>query len=175
MQTDHIDLYQMHHVDRSTPWDEIWEAFEVLRVQGKVLYFGSSNHAGWHIARAQETAVRRNYYGLVSEQSIYNLLTRDAELEVIPSAQQYGLGILPWSPLHGGLLGGIIQKTEEGKRRLTGRAKDGLEDHREALQQWEDLCAELGEQPHGVELVGQVVHRGRFLRDKTIDARRRTL
>jgi NDP-hexose C3-ketoreductase / dTDP-4-oxo-2-deoxy-alpha-D-pentos-2-ene 2,3-reductase len=152
LQTDHIDLYQMHHVDRSTPWDEIWEAFEVLRDQGKVLYFGSSNHAGWHIAKAMETARRRNRPGLVSEQSIYNLLKREVELEVLPACQDYGLGVIPWSPLHGGLLGGIIRKTEEGKRRLTGRAKDGLEEHREALQQWEDLCDELGEAPADVGL-----------------------
>jgi aryl-alcohol dehydrogenase-like predicted oxidoreductase len=152
LQTDHIDLYQMHHVDRSTPLDEIWEAFEVLRDQGKVLYFGSSNHAGWHIAKSMETARRRGRPGLVSEQSIYNLLKREVELEVLPACQDYGLGVIPWSPLHGGLLGGIIRKTEEGKRRLTGRAKDGLEKHREAIQQWEDLCDELDEQPADVGL-----------------------
>jgi aryl-alcohol dehydrogenase-like predicted oxidoreductase len=152
LQTDYLDLYQMHHVDRSTPWEEIWEAFEVLRTQGKVLYFGSSNHAGWHIAQAMETARRRGQTGLVSEQSIYNLLKREVELEVLPACQGYGLGVIPWSPLHGGLLGGIIRKTDEGKRRLTGRAKDGLEQHRAALQQWEDLCDELGEQPADVGL-----------------------
>jgi aryl-alcohol dehydrogenase-like predicted oxidoreductase len=152
LQTDHIDLYQMHHVDRSTPWDEIWEAFDVLRDQGKVLYLGSSNHAGWHIAKAMETARRRGRPGLVSEQSIYNLLKREVELEVLPACQDYGLGVIPWSPLNGGLLGGILRKTEEGKRRLTGRAKEGLEKNREAIQQWEDLCDELDEQPADVGL-----------------------
>jgi len=152
LQTDHIDLYQMHHVDRSTPWDEIWEAFEVLRTQGKVLYFGSSNHAGWHIAKAMETARRRGQLGLVSEQSIYNLLKREVELEVLPACEDYGVGVIPWSPLHGGLLGGIIRKTDEGKRRLEGRAKDALEEHRTAIQQWEDFCDELGHPPGDVAL-----------------------
>jgi aryl-alcohol dehydrogenase-like predicted oxidoreductase len=152
LQTDHIDLYQMHHVDRSTPWDEIWEAFEVLRSQGKVLYFGSSNHAGWHIVKAMETARRRGQTGLVSEQSIYNLLKREVELEVLPACEDYGIGVIPWSPLHGGLLGGIIRKTDEGKRRLEGRAKDSLEENRAAIQQWEDLCDQLGHPPGDVAL-----------------------
>ncbi len=152
LQTDHIDLYQMHHVDRSTPWDEIWEAFEVLRTQGKVLYFGSSNHAGWHIVKAMETARRRGQSGLVSEQSIYNLLKREVELEVLPACEDYGVGLIPWSPLHGGLLGGIIRKTDEGKRRLEGRAKDALEQHRPAIQQWENFCDELGNPPGDVAL-----------------------
>ena len=152
LQTDHIDLYQMHHVDRSTPWDEIWEAFEVLRTQGKVLYFGSSNHAGWHIVKAMETARRRGQTGLVSEQSIYNLLKREVELEVLPACEDYGIGVIPWSPLHGGLLGGIIRKTDEGKRRLEGRAKDSLAENRAAIQQWEDLCDQLGHPPGDVAL-----------------------
>ena len=152
LQTDYLDLYQMHHVDRDTPWDEIWEAFDILRQQGKVLYVGSSNHAAWHIAKAQETAHRRGFLGLVSEQSIYNLLTRDVELEVLPACLDYGVGVIPWSPLHGGLLGGIIRKTEKGKRRLTGRAKDSLAENRKAIKAWEDLCDELGENPADVGL-----------------------
>jgi aryl-alcohol dehydrogenase-like predicted oxidoreductase len=152
LQTDYLDLYQMHHVDRDTPWDEIWEAFDVLRTQGKVLYFGSSNHAGWHIAKGMEAARRRHSTGLVSEQSIYNLLTRDVELEVLPACLDYGLGVIPWSPLHGGLLGGIIRKTEQGKRRLTGRAKDALKDNRKAIKAYEELCDELGENPADVGL-----------------------
>jgi aryl-alcohol dehydrogenase-like predicted oxidoreductase len=147
LQTDYIDLYQMHHVDRSTPWDEIWEAFETLRAQGKILYAGSSNFAGWHIAQAQEAAKARHFTGLVSEQSIYNLLTRDVELEVLPAAQGYGLGVIPWSPLHGGLLGGVIRKQNEGKRRLEGRSAEALEKHRPQIEQWEEFCGELGEDP----------------------------
>jgi aryl-alcohol dehydrogenase-like predicted oxidoreductase len=152
LQTDHIDIYQMHHVDRSTPWEEIWEAMEVLRQQGKILYVGSSNFAGWHIAKAQERARERHFYGLVSEQSIYNLLTRTVELEVLPACQDYGLGVIAWSPLHGGLLGGVLRKQEEGKRRLEGRANEALEANRAAIEAYEEFCAELGENPAHVGL-----------------------
>jgi aryl-alcohol dehydrogenase-like predicted oxidoreductase len=152
LRTDYIDLYQFHHVDRDTPWDEIWQAIEVAVQQGKILYSGSSNFAGWHIAQAQEAASRRHYTGLVSEQSIYNLLTRSVELEVIPAAQQYGLGIIPWSPLQGGLLGGVLRKEKEGVRRTTGRAAEGLAKHREQIQQFEDLADDLGHQPGDVAL-----------------------
>ena len=99
LRTDYIDLYQMHHVDRDTPWDEIWQAMEVLVAQGKILYVGSSNFAGWHIAQANDAAAARGFFGLVSEQSIYNLLTREIELEVLPAAIDYGVGVIPWSPL----------------------------------------------------------------------------
>jgi len=152
LQTDHIDVYQMHHVDLDTPWDEIWQAMDVLVQQGKILYVGSSNFAGWHLARANEAAARRHSYGLVSEQSIYNLLTREVELEVLPAAEAYGLGVIPWSPLHGGLLGGVLRKEREGSRRTGGRAKETLERHREQIGAYEDLCAELGEEPADVAL-----------------------
>jgi aryl-alcohol dehydrogenase-like predicted oxidoreductase len=152
LQTDHIDLYQMHHVDRDTPWDEIWQAMDVLVQQGKILYVGSSNFAGWHIARANEAAARRHSYGLVSEQSIYNLLVREVELEVLPAAEAYGLGVIPWSPLQGGLLGGVLRKEREGSRRTSGRAKQTLEEHRDQIGAYEDLCAELGEEPADVAL-----------------------
>src|SRR5271168_1408862 len=113
LQTDHLDLYQMHHVDRDAPWDEIWQAMEVLVAQGKILYVGSSNFAGWHIAQASDTAAARGFFGLVSEQSIYNLLTREIELEVLPAAIKYGVGVIPWSPLEGGLLGGVLKKQRD--------------------------------------------------------------
>jgi aryl-alcohol dehydrogenase-like predicted oxidoreductase len=147
LQTDHVDLYQFHHVDRSTPWEEIWQAMEVAVQQGKVLYAGSSNFAGWHIAQAQEAAARRNFVGLVSEQSIYNLLVRDVERETLPAARAYGLGMIPWSPLQGGLLGGVIEKTEDGSRRLEGRAKDALEANRPAVEQYEAFAKEIGQKP----------------------------
>src|SRR5207249_4083186 len=108
LQTDHIDLYQMHHVDRDTPWDEVWQAMDLLVAQGKVIYVGSSNFAGWHIVAATEAARRRGSLGLVSEQSLYNLNTRTVELEVLPACEAYGVGILPWSPLGSGLLGGSV-------------------------------------------------------------------
>ncbi|HVK23277.1 MAG TPA: aldo/keto reductase [Actinokineospora sp.] len=154
LNTDYIDLYQMHHVDRSTPWEEIWEAFSVLRQQGKVLYFGSSNFAGWHLAQAQEAAKARHFLGLVSEQSIYNLLTRWIELEVLPAARHYGLGVIPWSPLHGGLLGGAIRKERDGtgSRAGKGRSGDALGTHRSSIEAYEKLCADLGADPATVGL-----------------------
>jgi aryl-alcohol dehydrogenase-like predicted oxidoreductase len=147
LQTDHIDLIQFHHVDRETPWDEIWGAIEVAVAQGKILYVGSSNFAGWHIAEAQEAAKSRHFLGLVSEQSIYNLIMRQVELEVIPAAQKYGLGVIPWSPLHGGLLGGVIGKEQEGKRRLEGRAAEYVAGHRDQLEAYENLAKDLGHAP----------------------------
>lgn len=147
LQTDHIDLIQFHHVDRETPWDEIWGAIEVAVAQGKILYVGSSNFAGWHIAEAQEAAKSRHFLGLVSEQSIYNLIMRQVELEVIPAAQKYGLGVIPWSPLHGGLLGGVIGKEQQGKRRLEGRAAEYVADHRDQLESYENLAKDLGHVP----------------------------
>ena len=152
LQTDYVDLYQFHHVDRDTPWDEIWQALEVAVSQGKVIYAGSSNFAGWHIAQAQEAAARRHYNGLVSEQSIYNLLTRDIEREVLPAAREYGLGVIPWSPLHGGLLGGVLRKQRDGVRRLQGRAADAVAGHREQLEQYEDFAATLGHEPGDIAL-----------------------
>jgi NDP-hexose C3-ketoreductase / dTDP-4-oxo-2-deoxy-alpha-D-pentos-2-ene 2,3-reductase len=104
LQTDHLDVYQMHHVDRSVPWAEVWEAFEVLRDQGKIVYVGSSNFAAWHLAMAQSSARQRGRLGLVSEQSVYNLAQRTIELEVLPAARELGIGLVPWSPLAGGLL-----------------------------------------------------------------------
>ncbi len=152
LRTDYIDLYQMHHVDRHTPWDEIWQAMEVLVAQGKILYVGSSNFAGWHIAQANDLAAARGFFGLVSEQSIYNLLTREIELEVLPAAIEYGVGVIPWSPLHGGLLGGVLRKEREGRRRLAGAVQEEVAQNRDRLEAYEDLCAGLGEQPANVAL-----------------------
>lgn len=152
LKTDYVDLYQFHHIDRDTPWDEIWQAMEVAVQQGKILYAGSSNFAGWHIAKAQAEAARRNYTGLVSEQSIYNLIERTVELEVLPAAMDFGLGVIPWSPLHGGLLGGVLKKESEGKRRLEGRSAETLERLRPQIEKYETLCAELGHEPGEVAL-----------------------
>jgi NDP-hexose C3-ketoreductase / dTDP-4-oxo-2-deoxy-alpha-D-pentos-2-ene 2,3-reductase len=146
LQTDHIDLYQMHHVDRNTPWEEIWQAMEVLVQQGKVLYVGSSNFAGWHIAKAQEAAKARHFMGLVSEQSLYNLDARMIELEVIPACKDYGLGLIPWSPLGGGLLGGALQKIKEGRRANKDTQKE-VKEKRAKLEAWEKFCKAKGEKP----------------------------
>jgi aryl-alcohol dehydrogenase-like predicted oxidoreductase len=151
LQTDHLDLYQMHHVDRLTPWEEIWEAMETLVRQGKVIYVGSSNFAGWNIAQANEIARSRHFMGLVSEQSLYNLKDRMIELEVIPACRGYGLGLIPWSPLAGGLLGGVLLKIKEG-RRASDRLKREIEEKRSTLETWEAYCKELGEKPADVAL-----------------------
>jgi aryl-alcohol dehydrogenase-like predicted oxidoreductase len=152
LQTDYVDIYQFHHVDRDTPWDEIWQAIDVAITAGKILYAGSSNFAGWHIAQAQGAAQRHGLTGLTSEQSLYNLLTRDIELEVIPAAEHYGLGIIPWSPLHGGLLGGVLRKEREGRRRLEGRAAKTVETKRAEIEAYEDFADELGHEPGDVAL-----------------------
>ncbi len=152
LQTDYIDLYQMHHVDRNTPWEEIWEAMSVLRQQGKILYVGSSNFAGWHIAQAQASAAERKIVGLVSEQSLYNLLSRWVELEVLPAAEHYGLGVIPWSPLASGMLSGALAKHAAGETGRSTANASRIEELREPLQAYEDLCSDLGHSPADVAL-----------------------
>lgn len=155
LQTDYIDTYQFHHIDRNTPFEEIWQAVDVLVTQGKILYAGSSNFPGYKIAQANETALRRgNTLGLVSEQCLYNLAERRAEMEVIPAARDYGLGVIPWSPLHGGLLGGVIRKEAERGRRASGRAADALADTatRNRIEAYEELLAKHGLEPGEVAL-----------------------
>ncbi len=151
LNTDVIDLFQMHHIDRASPWEEIWQAMETLVRQGKVIYVGSSNFAGWHIAQANERAAARNFLGLASEQSLYNLLDRTIELEVIPACKSYGLGLIPWSPLKGGVLGGILKKQAEG-RRAGDQAKKTIEKHGPAIERYEALCAKIGHAPGDVAL-----------------------
>lgn len=151
LQTDHVDLYQMHHIDRSTPWDEIWQAMEILVAQGKVIYVGSSNFAGWNIAQAQAAAEARHFLGLVSEQSLYNLDARTIELEVIPACRAYGLGLIPWSPLAGGLLGGFGKPIKSGRRARPEVQKD-LKASRSKVTAYESFCRKLGEEPAAVAL-----------------------
>ena len=151
LQTDYIDLYQMHHIDRTCPFDEIWQAMETLVAQGKVIYVGSSNFAGWDIATAQLTAQSRHFLGLISEQSVYNLDNRTVELEVLPACRHYGLGVIPWSPLAGGLLGGALAKQEKGRRAGEGFEKR-VETKRGQLEKYEALCRELGHGPGEVGL-----------------------
>lgn len=150
LQTDHIELYQMHHIDRRTPWDEIWEAFEGQVRSGNVDYIGSSNFAGWHLVKAQAAAARRNFMGLVTEQHKYSLLERTAEMEVLPAARDLGLGVVAWSPLAGGLLGGRALKKHAGTR--TSQRADLIEKHRTQLDRFSALCKELGEKEANVAL-----------------------
>lgn len=151
LQTDHIDLYQMHHVDRATPWEEIWQAMEQLVREGKVVYVGSSNFAGWHIVQANCAAAARNFMGLVSEQSRYSLRDRMIELEVIPACREYGLGLIPWSPLAGGLLAGSAGQAREGRRSGEWMQKE-TEKYGPQLEAYQALCREIGEQPAHVAL-----------------------
>lgn len=151
LKTDHIDLYQMHHIDRATPWEEIWQAMEQLIREGKITYVGSSNFAGWDIATAQLTAASRNLLGLASEQSLYNLTQRTIELEVIPALRHFGIGLIPWSPIGMGLLGGVLRKFAEG-RRATPALQQRINKLRPQLEAYEALCGELGEPPAVVAL-----------------------
>jgi aryl-alcohol dehydrogenase-like predicted oxidoreductase len=146
LRTDHVDLYQMHHIDREAPWEEVWQAMEQLVREGKVLYVGSSNFAAWCIAQANGLAAQRHFMGLVSEQSLYHLNARTIELEVIPACAALGVGLIPWSPLGGGLLGGILRKVSEG-RRTSERIQQAVEKHRGQLEAYESFCREMGEQP----------------------------
>lgn len=151
LQTDHIDLYQMHHVDRDTPWEEIWQAMETLVQQGKILYVGSSNFAGWHIAKANEIAKSRHFLGLVSEQALYNLKDRMIEMEVIPACRDYGMGLIPWSPLASGLLAGALGKEKTGRRAEEGVEKEAKK-FASQLNQYEKFCKQKGEKPADVAL-----------------------
>jgi aryl-alcohol dehydrogenase-like predicted oxidoreductase len=151
LQTDYIDIYMMHNIDHSTPWEEIWQAMDVLVREGKVVYVGSSNFAGWQIAQANGQAAVRHFMGLVSEQSLYNLTARTIELEVIPACRAFGLGLIPWSPLGGGLLGGALQKASAG-RRADEHMQQNIEQNRAKLEAYEGFCRELGEQPADVAL-----------------------
>lgn len=149
LQTDYLDLYQMHHVWREAPWEEIWQAMELLVQQGKIIYVGSSNFAGWHIAQANEIAKSRHFLGLVSEQSLYNLNARTVERDLLPACEAYGVGVIPYSPLGSGLLGGVLDGPLEGRR---AKIADRIEDNRSKLEPWEALCKGLGENPADVAL-----------------------
>ncbi|MFI5398797.1 MAG: aldo/keto reductase [Candidatus Binatia bacterium] len=157
LQTDHIDLYQMHHIDREAPWEEIWQAMEQLVREGKVLYVGSSNFAAWNIAQANGLAAQRHFMGLVSEQSLYHLNARTIELEVIPACAALGIGLIPWSPLGGGLLGGILRKVSEG-RRASDRIQKAVEKLRPQLEAYENFCREMGEQPADIAVAWLLHH-----------------
>lgn len=151
MQTDHIDLYQMHHIDRDTPWAEIYQAMEQLVREGKITYMGSSNFAAWNIAEARMIADQRNFLGIVSEQSIYSLRNRHIELEVIPACKHFGVGLIPWSPMGGGILCGVLEKVKEGRR--TGEPlQKSAERLRPQIQAYENLCKEIGQKPADVAL-----------------------
>jgi aryl-alcohol dehydrogenase-like predicted oxidoreductase len=150
LHTDHIDLYQMHHVDRATPWEEIWQAMEQLVREGKISYVGSSNFAGWDVALAQCAASARHFMGLTSEQSLYNLAVRTVELELIPALRALGIGLIPYSPLHAGLLAGALEAATQG--RISAEQQDRVQANRSQFEAYEDLCREVGAPPAEVAL-----------------------
>jgi len=150
LQTDRIDLYQFHHIDRHISWQELWQSMEVLVARGEVVYTGSSNFAAWNIAQANEIAASRHFLGLVSEQSLYNLVQRSIELEVVPAALNYGLGILPWSPLAGGLLSG--GSSDAKARSASGGVQDARAKRREQLDAYDTFAKERGWTPASLGL-----------------------
>ncbi|WP_433518189.1 aldo/keto reductase [Nonomuraea sp. CA-143628] len=147
LNTDHLDVFLLHHVDRATGWPEIWEALTDLRQAGKIQYAGTSNFAAWQIVQGQEAAHARGLFGLVAEESIYNLMERTAELEVLPACRAYGIGVLPYSPLNSGLLGGILAKTRTAARSASSRATTQLDRQGDRIAAYEALCGELGHPP----------------------------
>ncbi|WP_028552430.1 aldo/keto reductase [Paenibacillus sp. UNC451MF] len=156
LQTDHIELYQMHHVDRNVAWEELWEAFRVHIYQGKIGYVGASNFAGRDLVKAQYEAKNRHFLGLVSEQHKYSLLCRWPELEVLPAAEEFGIGVIAWSPLDGGLLGGNALNPAQGSRSVRNQAR--AEQRRDQLEAFSKLCKELGESEANVALAWTLVH-----------------
>ena len=175
LQTDRIDLYQMHHVDRGLPhylsameflggdlanlvlpahirpgaqWEEIWQQMGQLVLQGKVIYVGSSNFAAWNVVQANERAGRRNFMGIVSEQSRYNLLARMVELELLPACRAYGVGFLPYSPLAQGALAGTLMSAEGGRR----SGLPNIPETQQKLAAFGELCTEIGQSSATVAL-----------------------
>ena len=151
LQTDHIDLYQMHHVDRNTPWEEIWQGMEQLIHEGKITYVGSSNFAGWDIATAQQIANHRQTLGLASEQSLYNLTNRAIEAELIPALRYYQIGLLVWSPIGMGVLGCTFDRSTSGRRSMDF-IQERIQVHEKQLEAFYQLCDELGEEPAVIAL-----------------------
>jgi aryl-alcohol dehydrogenase-like predicted oxidoreductase len=151
LQTDRIDLYQVHHIDRSITVEEFWGMFEKLVADGKVLYMGSSNFPGWGLAKFQAAATQRGFLGLVSEQTMYSLLCRWPELEVLPAAADLGIGVIPYMPLAGGILTGKAQ-SEAGSRTASVENEYGISVGSDQIKAFQTLCGDLGESPVAVAL-----------------------
>lgn len=154
LQTDHLELIQMHKADPVTGWDEIWEAFEGLVRSGKVDYVGSSNHDAWQIMKAQEEARRRNFMGLANEQHLYTPLSRSAELELLPMAKDQGIGITIYSPLFRGFFG--IDAFHPENREMNTESKRLFERYRSQAESYSKLCRELGETEANVTLAWEL-------------------
>ena len=157
LQTDRIDLYQVHHFDRTITLEEFWGTFEKLVADGKVLYMGSSNFPGWGLAKFQMAAKQRGFMGFVTEQTMYNLLCRWAELEVLPAAQDMGIGVIPYMPLAGGILTGKGQ-SETDSRTASVENEYGISVSSEQIKAYQSLCSDLGESPVAVAIAWTLAH-----------------
>jgi len=151
LQTDHIDLYQVHEWDGRTPLEETLEALDSLVRAGKVRYVGASNYAGWQLMKALGVAERHGYQRFVTQQIYYSLQARDAEYELVPVAVDQGVGILVWSPLAGGLLSGKFRRGQEGPKGSRALSDWGEPPVRNPEQLYDTIEAlvEIGE-GHGV-------------------------
>ena len=152
LRTDHIDLYQVHHFDRRVSGEEFWESFERLQASGKLSYVGTSNFPGWGLAKFQMIARERGGLGLVSEQTMYNLYCRYPELEVLPAAKDFGIGVLAYMPLGGGILSGH-RKPVKNSRTAECESFYGMKlDENETLDRFAELCREIGEEERNVAI-----------------------
>jgi aryl-alcohol dehydrogenase-like predicted oxidoreductase len=140
LQTDHVEVYMMHRVDRSVKWSELWPAFTAAQYQGKLDYVASSAFAAHDLVTAQAEAEKRGILGIVADEHRYNLVCRWPELEVIPTLQKLGLGLLPYSPLGGGHLAGHAL-TDPGPR-TSGRLLTPSQ--RSQLEAFEAFSREVG-------------------------------
>lgn len=159
LQTDHIDLYQVHHIDWRITAEEFWGTFERLVDRGDVLYMGSSNFPGWGLVKYQMQAFQRGFLGFISEQTQYNLLNRIPELEVLPAAKDMGIGVLAYMPLAGGLLTGKA-KAVEGSRTEAVEQEYGisLAARQQQFDAYSALCEELGAPEHIVAMAWTLAH-----------------
>jgi aryl-alcohol dehydrogenase-like predicted oxidoreductase len=159
LQTDHVDLYQVHHIDEQVSAEELWGTYERVVADGDVLYAGSSNYSGWGLARAQMQAWQRGFVGFVSEQTQYNLLSRVPEMEVLPAAQEFGIGVIVYMPLGGGLLTG---KTESFSGSRTRQVEEeygiSLGPDNNQFRDFSSLCREIGEPEHVVATAWVLQH-----------------
>ena len=151
LQTDRIDVYQIHHIDERVSAEELWGTYERLVARGDVLYAGSSNFSGWGLTKAQLQAWQRGFVGFVSEQTQYNLLSRVPEMEVLPAAQDLGIGVIVYMPVAGGLLTGKTESVD-GSRTRQVEEEYGLRIGPDNTQfrDFSALCRDLGEPEHVV-------------------------
>ena len=152
LQTDHLDLYQVHHIDKTISVEEFWGTFERIIANGEALYVGGSNFSGWGLTKFQMAGLERGNVGLISEQTMYNLLCRYPELELLPAAHEMGVGVIPYMPLAGGLLAGK-KKAADGSRTEEVEKEYGFSvGETKMFDDFSKLCAELGEKEHIVAI-----------------------